>query len=176
MLIEYSENQAQSTSSIKDCIKLLNKLELKILFIMDENNKLVGTLTDGDIRRAILNGNELSDSILKAMNKNFIKYTQGSDLSNIENKVLKDDLQAIPVLASNGTILEVHAAGAHLKQAKNDNTVLLMAGGFGTRLTPLTDDCPKPLLKVGEKPIIQTIIENFIEYGLHNFVISTHYK
>ena len=71
MLIEYSENQAQSTSSIKDCIKLLNKLELKILFIMDENTKLVGTLTDGDIRRAILNGNELSDSILKAMNKNF---------------------------------------------------------------------------------------------------------
>ena len=51
-----------------------------------------------------------------------------------------------------------------------------MAGGFGTRLTPLTDDCPKPLLKVGEKPIIQTIIENFIEYGFHNFVISTHYK
>ena len=73
MLIEYSENQAQSTSSIKDCIKLLNKLELKILFILDENTKLVGTLTDGDIRRAILNGNELSDSILKAMNKNFIK-------------------------------------------------------------------------------------------------------
>ena len=92
MLIEYSENQAQSTSSIKDCIKLLNKLELKILFILDENTKLVGTLTDGDIRRAILNGNELSDSIQKAMNKNFIKYTQGSDLSDIENKVLKDDL------------------------------------------------------------------------------------
>ena len=67
MLIEYSENQAQSTSSIKDCIKLLNKLELKILFILDENTKLVGTLTDGDIRRAILNGNELSDSILKAL-------------------------------------------------------------------------------------------------------------
>ena len=176
MLIEYSENQAQSTSSIKDCIKLLNKLELKILFILDENNKLIGTLTDGDIRRAILNGNELSDSILKAMNKNFVKYTKESDLSDIETKVLKDDLQAIPVIASNGTILEVHAAGAHLKQAKNDNTVLLMAGGFGTRLTPLTDDCPKPLLKVGEKPIIQTIIENFIEYGFHNFVISTHYK
>ena len=121
MLIEYSENQAQSTSSIKDCIKLLNKLELKILFILDENTKLVGTLTDGDIRRAILNGNELSDSTLKAMNKNFIKYTKGSDLSDIENKILKDDLQAIPVLKSNGTISEVHAAGAHLKQAKNDN-------------------------------------------------------
>ena len=92
MLIEYSENQAQSTSSIKDCIKLLNKLELKILFILDENNKLIGTLTDGDIRRAILNGNELSDSILKAMNKNFVKYTKESDLSDIETKVLKDDL------------------------------------------------------------------------------------
>ena len=118
MLIEYSENQAQSTSSIKDCIKLLNKLELKILFILDENNKLIGTLTDGDIRRAILNGNELSDSILKAMNKNFVKYTKESDLSDIETKVLKDDLQAIPVIASNGTILEVHAAGAHLNKPK----------------------------------------------------------
>ena len=73
-------------------------------------------------------------------------------------------------------IIEVHAAGAHLNQSYKENTVLLMAGGFGTRLTPLTDDCPKPLLKVGEKPIIQTIIENFIEYGLHKFVISTHYK
>lgn len=176
MLIEYSENQIQLCSPTKDCIKLLDSLELKILFILDENFKLVGTVTDGDIRRAILNGNELSDPILMAMNKNFIKYTEGSDLSDIEMKILKDDLQAIPIIDSNGKILEVHAAGIHLNQAKNDNTVLLMAGGFGTRLTPLTDDCPKPLLKVGEKPIIQTIIENFIEYGFHNFVISTHYK
>ena len=176
MLIEYSENQIQLSSPTKDCIKLLDSLELKILFILDENSKLVGTVTDGDIRRAILNGNELSDPILTAMNKNFIKYTEGSDLSDIEMKILKDDLQAIPIIDSNGTILEVHAAGVHLNQAKNDNTVLLMAGGFGTRLTPLTDDCPKPLLKVGEKPIIQTIIENFIEYGFHNFVISTPYK
>ena len=77
---------------------------------------------------------------------------------------------------NNGIILEVHAAGVHLNQALKQNTVLLMAGGFGTRLMPLTDDCPKPLLKVGEKPIIHTIIENFIEYGFHNFVISTHYR
>ena len=87
----------------------------------------------------------------------------------------KDDLQAIPIINDDGIILEVHAAGAHLNQALKQNTVLLMAGGFGTRLMPLTDDCPKPLLKVG-KPIIHTIIDNFIEYGFHNFVISTHYK
>ena len=111
-------------------------------------------------------------------NKPLISWTIESAISShsLEKIFVSSDDNSIPVLASNGTILEVHAAGAHLKQAKNDNTVLLMAGGFGTRLTPLTDDCPKPLLKVGEKPIIQTIIENFIEYGLHNFVISTHYK
>lgn len=176
MIINHLKNQIQINSSIKVCIELLNKLDLKILFILDKKNKLVGTVTDGDIRRAILNSNQLSDSIDTAMNKNFIKYIKESDISNIETKILKEDLQAIPIIDDDGKILEVHAAGAHLNHAHKDNTVLLMAGGFGTRLTPLTDDCPKPLLKVGEKPIIHTIIENFKEYGFQKFVISTHYK
>tara|TARA_B100000085_G_C18518349_1_gene502635 strand:+ start:335 stop:1399 length:1065 start_codon:yes stop_codon:yes gene_type:complete len=176
MIIDHSSNIAESNLSIKDCIKLLDKLELKILFIVNSTKTLIGTLTDGDIRRVILKGNDLSEPISIAMNKNYVKYTEEEDLSDIENKILKDDLQAIPIVNKDGMIIEVHAAGAHLNQSYKENTVLLMAGGFGTRLTPLTDDCPKPLLKVGEKPIIQTIIENFIEYGLHKFVISTHYK
>ena len=176
MLIDHSANLTESNSTIKHCIELLDKLELKILFILNAEEKLVGTVTDGDIRRAILSGMDLSEPILIAMNKNFIKYFEDSDRSDLESKILKDDLQAIPIIQSNGLILEVHAAGAHLNQALKDNTVLLMAGGFGTRLSPLTDNCPKPLLKVGDKPIIQTIIENFVNYGLHNFVISTHYK
>ena len=176
MLVDYLANLTQSSSLIKECIKLLDELEIKILFIIDNKKTLVGTVTDGDIRRAILNGYDLSEPILKAMNNKFIRYLEGSDLSDIESKILKDDLQAIPVIDNIGTIIEVHAVGAHLHQAFKDNTVLLMAGGFGTRLMPLTDSCPKPLLKVGEKPIIQTIIENFMEYGFNNFVISTYYK
>ena len=176
MLIDHSGNLTQSNSTIKHCIGLLDKLEFKILFILNTKEQLIGTVTDGDIRRAILNGRDLSELILVAMNKNFIKYFEDSDLSGLESKILKDDLQAIPIIQSSGLIVEVHAAGAHLNQALKGNTVLLMAGGFGTRLSPLTDNCPKPLLKVGDKPIIQTIIENFVNYGLHNFVISTHYK
>ncbi len=176
MIIDHSLNLTESKSSIRDCIKLLDKLDLKILFVLDDSKKLVGTVTDGDIRRAILNGNDLLEPIHIAMNKNFIKYKKGDEISDIENKILKDDLQAIPLLNSDGVIIEIHAAGAHLKEALKENTVLLMAGGFGTRLTPLTDECPKPLLKVGDKPIIQTIIENFVDFGLQNFIISTHYK
>ena len=176
MLIDHSANLTQQSSSIKFCIELLNELKVKVLFIIDSKDKLIGTVTDGDIRRAILNGNDLSEPILTAINKNFIKYSEDSDLSDLESRILQDHLQAIPIVKSNGLIAEVHAAGAHLHKALKDNTVLLMAGGFGTRLSPLTDNCPKPLLRVGDKPIIQTIIENFIEHGLHNFVISTHYK
>ena len=176
MLIDYSDNLIQSNSSIECGIKLLDGLKLKILFILDDKKKLVGTVTDGDIRRAMLSNIKLSGPILMAMNKKFIKYFEGSDLSGLKAKILKDDLKAIPVIQSNGLIVEVHALGAHPNQALKDNVVLLMAGGFGTRLSPLTDNCPKPLLKVGDKPIIQTIIENFIEHGLNNFVISTHYK
>lgn len=176
MLVDFSKNQVQCNLSIKASIELLDKLELKILFIIDKDKKLVGTVTDGDIRRAIINNNQLSHSVDIAMNKNFVKCNKESELFDIESKILKNDLQAIPIIDNDGKITEVHAAGIHLNQIKKDNTVLLMAGGFGTRLIPLTDDCPKPLLKVGEKPIIQTIIENFIEYGFQKFVISTHYK
>ena len=102
MIINHLKNQIQINSSIKVCIELLNKLDLKILFILDKKNKLVGTVTDGDIRRAILNSNQLSDSIDTAMNKNFIKYIKESDISNIETKILKEDLQAIPIIDDDG--------------------------------------------------------------------------
>ena len=175
MQIDFKNNLVTPSCTLKSCISQLNDLELKILFVVNDDLKLIGTVTDGDIRRAILNGLNLETIIDKAMFSDFVKYYDEQSISKLENEILSNDLQAIPILNKDNTIKAVHAAGMHLKQSSKQNTVVLMAGGFGSRLRPLTDDCPKPLLKVGEKPIIEIIIENFIKYGFTNFIVSTHY-
>jgi dTDP-glucose pyrophosphorylase len=175
MIINSDPHLILDNLTVRSSIKVLNDLELKILFVVDGQNKLIGTVTDGDIRRAILQGVELDEPIHGAMQKDFVKYYDSDDRANLDNEILEKSLQAIPVLFKDGTIKEIHASGFNTITDKK-NTIVLMAGGFGSRLKPLTDECPKPLLQVGEKPIIETIIQNFLSYGYKKFIISTHYK
>lgn len=143
------------------------------LFVVDDNELLKGTVTDGDIRRGLLNNLEISQSIGLFMNPDF-KYVTNSlcytlDLKNFR----KQGLGLIPLLDINKKLLEI--IDLKKRKAALPITVLIMAGGRGERLKPLTDTLPKPMLLIGDKPIIEHNIDRLINFGVKNFYISVRY-
>lgn len=162
-------------SSIQEAIQALEDSHLRIVFAVDSNEIVTGVLADGDIRRALIKGSSLSSSIKHAINKDFIYLDEHASESEALALMQKMDILSIPVIQK-GKVIRLISINDFANQQHIENPVLLMAGGFGKRLRPLTDNCPKPLLKIGNVPIIEMILRNFINSGFRNFYISTHYK
>jgi len=160
--------------TIREALAVIDREALRGAIIVDQNKKLLGLVSDGDIRRGILSGVSLDSQVSKVMNtKPTIAATNTSKQQLIELMEAKEIL-SIP-LVENGIVVGLHTLHESLHKPRLENPVFLMAGGFGTRLRPLTNNCPKPLLKVGDKPILEIILLNFIKSGFTNFYISTHY-
>ena len=158
-----------------EALLVIEKAALRIALVVDAKNNLLGTLTDGDVRRALLKHGSLEIKSSLAMNKE--PTTALNSLSSIELDAIiqTQNLLAIPVVDGDGCLVGLHTLQALTKARVKDNPVFIMAGGFGTRLKPLTDNCPKPMLIVGGKPILETILESFLEVGFRDFYFSTHY-
>ncbi len=164
------------TTSILEAIKIIDATALQIALVIDENNRLLGTLTDGDVRRAILKGTSLSNPVQTVMNREFTFVSITETRDNILALMKEKQFHQVPVLDENRYIVGLELLDELLSIRKRDNLVVLMAGGLGTRLGSLTKECPKPLLKVGNKAVLETIIDNCKEYGFHKFAISINYK
>lgn len=160
--------------SLQEAINVLEASPIKLILALD-NQTLTGVLTDGDIRRALIKGSSLDSKIQEAMNQNFISVPETITYEKAKELIVEQNIVAIPVL-SNGRIEKLITLDDVNKKSFVNNPVLLMAGGFGSRLSPLTDNCPKPLLKIGKIPILELIIKNFIKEGFNKFYVSTHYK
>src|SRR3989338_7246114 len=148
----------------------------QIALIVDEDGKLMGTVTDGDIRRSILHHISMSKNVLKIANLKPITVLQGTPTDKILELMVSTKLNQIPVVDKKGKVIDIKILNELVRPAKKNNPVLIMAGGYGRRLRPYTQNTPKPLLNVGECPIIQTIIEEASSYGFRNFYISVNYK
>lgn len=163
------------SATIREAMRSLDKGSLRISLIVDSENKLLGTVTDGDIRRALLREANMDDAISQVMNAQPIT---ASSLSTREQRLQlmnKHDLTAIPLVNETNRVVGLETLHQAMAPEKLDNPVFIMAGGFGTRLQPLTDHCPKPMLRVGDKPMLEHLINQFAELGFYNFYISTHY-
>lgn len=160
--------------TIKEALLVINQEALRIALVVDDCDVLLGIVTDGDIRRGLLNNYTLDDSISTVMNTSPLTSKFGVNRNELIALMEKANFLAIPLLLNNKVVgLEtLHRSTVH---AIKENPIFIMAGGFGTRLRPLTDNCPKPMLKVGGKPILETIINSFKKLGFINFYISTHY-
>jgi dTDP-glucose pyrophosphorylase/predicted transcriptional regulator len=162
------------TATIKEVLKVIDSEALQLALVVDDDNRLLGTVTDGDVRRALINGSPLSHAIYEIM---FTSPTV-ADLSMSKTRILElmnaKELGSIPIL-NDGIVVGLETIYHVADKDKYHNPVFLMAGGFGSRLRPLTDNCPKPLLKVGDKPILEMVLLSFIKSGFHDFYISTHY-
>jgi dTDP-glucose pyrophosphorylase len=165
--------------TIQTAIMVLDEVSaesLRIVVIVDENERLIGTVTDGDIRRGLIKRFSMDTAITKIMSTNPIVAFESDDKQQIFSKMKELDVFSIPIIDSDRKIVGIETLTNLLEKNKYDNPVLLMAGGFGERLKPLTEHLPKPLLKLGGKPILEHILEQFIASGFHDFYISIYYK
>ncbi|CAA6605021.1 Nucleoside-diphosphate-sugar pyrophosphorylase family protein [Rhodospirillaceae bacterium LM-1] len=164
-------------ASLAEAISVLEGSPYKICLVTDDARKLMGTITDGDVRRAILRGHGLDASAATAMKTTPTTALVGQSPEVLRELMLQLDLSQIPLLDAQGRVvgLTTLKSLAHAGEPR-DNWVVLMAGGLGNRLRPLTEDVPKPLLKVGRKPLLETILETFRSHEFRNFYISVNYK
>jgi dTDP-glucose pyrophosphorylase len=163
-------------ASIKDAVEVLTKEALRIVMVVDLDGKLAGTITDGDIRRALVNGFCMSTLAADIMKTDPVTATINDDRDKILDMMSKKGLLQIPILDSKNRIVGLEVLNRIISKGTYNNPIFLMAGGYGTRLQPLTNDTPKPLLNVGSRPILETIISQFVKSGFYNFYISTHFK
>jgi dTDP-glucose pyrophosphorylase len=144
--------------------------------IVERDGRIVGTLTDGDVRRALLSGSGLDAPVDQVMNRNPI--TAPTDISDEAAMVLmrRHSIHQLPIVDSERRVVEVKLIDHLSGRSHAEHWVVLMAGGVGARLKPLTDELPKPLIRVGDKPILETVLDGFIKTGFVKFFISVNYK
>lgn len=170
----YKDHLVLSGSTVKDALKVLNDLSQDaILFVVDQKEKLIGSLTDGDVRRGLLKGYTVDSKVDEIIQSNprYIKKGDYSIQKIIEYR--EQDYRIIPVVNEEDIVVNV-INFKHLKSYLPVDAVI-MAGGLGQRLRPLTLDTPKPLLKVGSKPIIEHNIDRLAMFGIDDFWISVKY-
>jgi len=168
--------QLSPRATVKEAMKAIDSGAMKIAIVVDSESKLVGTLTDGDIRRGLLNGLGMDSSIESIIQRKPLTASINEPKEKILAKTLGKKIYHLPVLDKVGKVVGVEDIDTLLSSKEKSNRVVLMVGGLGTRLRPLTSDVPKPMLKVGNRPILETIILNFKQYGFSNIILSVNYK
>jgi len=166
----------KETSTIKDCVNSLNVSGLQIANVVNDAGELIGTITDGDIRRGLLNGLVLKSSIKKILNKNPITSNTKISVADAEKILKRFEIIHLPIIKKKRVIELYYKGFSKSKIAKIDNKVIIMAGGYGKRLGKLTKNTPKGMLKLNGKPLLQHIIEGLKSEGFYEICISTYFK
>lgn len=164
-----------SLATIREALEVIDKGVMQIALIV-EGDRLLGTITDGDIRRGFLKGLGLPDRIEPLYNRTPITGRINQSREDLAQLALAHGIKQLPMIDDDGKLIGIEFIDDYLRGPTKPNAVILMAGGLGTRLRPLTADIPKPMLTVGSKPILETILESFSRYGFQNFYFSVNYK
>jgi dTDP-glucose pyrophosphorylase/predicted transcriptional regulator len=163
-------------STIREALKAISQDSLRIAVVVDKKDKLVGTLTDGDIRRGLLKGLSMESSVDSIVSKNPVVVKKKDSEKDVLKIAIAKKIYQIPVINNSGKIVGIYTLDEFIVPKKKLNKIIIMAGGKGTRLRPLTKNVPKPMLKIGNKPILLTIVEKFKESGYKNFIMCVNYK
>lgn len=169
------DNNLKLNNVLEDAIQALQENSAKIVFVIDSASSLIGSVTDGDIRRALLNGKDRTTKISDVMNSNPTSVSEDDSNEQIDQIFEQSGHRYLPVLDGQKRIIKVISSEKKSFEIK-DNLVFLMAGGFGKRLMPHTANIPKPMLPLNDKPMLENIIGRFKSFGFRKFYISTHYK
>jgi len=164
------------TTTIRDTISRIDAGNAQIVLVTDERGVLVGTVTDGDVRRGLLRGLTLTDSVAEIMNKAPTTAGRAEERSAILALMKRKLIHQIPLVDEEGRVAGLETLDELLLPGRRDTPVVLLAGGLGMRLRPLTAEVPKPMLRIGEKPILESILTSLIEYGFWKFFFAVNYR
>ena len=163
-------------TSLRDTIARIDASGIQVALVVDADGRLAGLITDGNVRRAILAGKSLGVPVSEVMNRR----PQVVPVSTTRDEMLSlmrcTMHHQLPLIDNDGRVVGLATLDELIGAVERPNWVVLMAGGLGTRLQPLTDECPKPLLAVGGKPILETILESFAEQGFKRIFLSVNFK
>lgn len=166
----------KKTQSLKEAMEALNHSKLHICFVVNDEQKLIGSLTDGDIRRAFLTGATLESAVERFMNQTPKSIPDGLTMEEVAKVLDTWGIRQLPVIDDKGRVVRVETVEKVIHLFQKKNRVVLMVGGFGKRLSPLTDNIPKPLLKIAGTPILEHIINRFKELGFYKFTLCVNYR
>lgn len=162
-------------STIQQAITCLDNAAMQIVMVIDKRKELVGTITDGDIRRGLLSGLQLNSSIDKVVKKEAFVVPESMDTEIILKIMSANSIRQIPIINADRKVVGLHTWENLSIKSEIENPMVIMAGGKGTRLQPITENCPKPLLPVYGKPIMEHIIIRAISEGFSSFYVSVNY-
>jgi len=162
-------------STLEDAIRCLNDSGFRIALVVKPGDFLEGTLTDGDIRRGLLRGMRLQDSVAPVVRRNPLVVPVALGLSSVLQLMKTNQLHQVPMVDESRRVIGLHLLDTLIAPQSRDNPVVLMAGGRGTRLRPHTETCPKPMLPLAGKPMLEHILDRAIAEGFSRFVLAVHY-
>jgi dTDP-glucose pyrophosphorylase len=163
------------SATLKQAIRGLEESATQIVLVVDEGDVLVGTLTDGDIRRGLLRGVELDSPIEPIVHRDALVVPPQMSRDMARHLMQANVIHALPVVDESRRVVGLYLLNELLVPAHRSNLMVIMAGGRGTRLRPHTENCPKPLLPVGGKPMLEHIIERARAEGFRHFMLAVHY-
>jgi len=165
-----------SETSVREAIAVIDRGSIQVALVVDGAGMLLGTVTDGDIRRGLLKGKNLEDRIDEVMHRNFRFLRSGGTREDALKLMQTESLHQIPVIDAEGKLLDLFLLEEILQPRVLPNWVVLMAGGEGKRLHPVTETLPKPMVHVGDRPLLQIILERCVEAGFAKVFISVNYR
>lgn len=163
------------TATIQEVIRNLDQVAIKIVLVLDASGKLEGTISDGDIRRGLLRGLEMGSPITTVIHRNPLVVPPDMTRETIMQLMVANKIQQIPVVDEQREVVGVHLWDQITTPQLRPNVMVIMAGGKGTRLRPHTEHCPKPMLPVGDKPMLEHIVERAMANGFSQFLLAVHY-
>jgi dTDP-glucose pyrophosphorylase len=176
MIRDFEKSFVAPDATILAAMEAINASEARVALVVDGEKRLLGSITDGDIRRALLSGFPLSGLASAVMNREPKIIREGDDRSQAIDLMQRNICRQVPVLDQQGRVTGIESFEDAVLSLRRDNWVVLLAGGRGTRLLPLTAERPKPMLHVGNQPILATIIDNLKKQGFTNIFIAINYK
>jgi dTDP-glucose pyrophosphorylase len=164
------------STPLREALETIDSAGCQIALVVDQKGRLVGTLSDGDARRALIKGLSLTSSVADAMHAKPTCARTDDDRASILATMRRLGLHQLPIVDGSGIVVGLETVDDYLAAPTREQWVVIMAGGLGSRLQELTRDTPKPMLKVGSKPILETIVRNYADQGFRHFYFAVNYK
>jgi dTDP-glucose pyrophosphorylase len=162
--------------TLREALQTINDVGCQMALVVDKDRRLLGTLSDGDARRALLRGVTLDTPVSEAMHTTPTVVHNHDDLETRLGLIRRRGLHQLPIVDSRGHVVGLEVVDDYLQVPAREELVVIMAGGLGSRLKELTRETPKPMLNVGSRPILETIVRSFSEQGFRSFYLAVNYK